>query len=124
PLRESLAIAPLERETNYQLALCLRRQGKEEEAVACLTRLKRIEAVQGRLAELFAAMVEKPRERSLRREAGAILLYNGQTKEGLGLLQSVLAEDGEDRPTHALLADYYQRIGNRGLADMHRRWAP
>jgi tetratricopeptide (TPR) repeat protein len=122
-LRKALALAPFERETNYQLALSLRQQGKEQEAVACLARLKRIEADQERLAGLFAAMVEKPRDLSLRREAGAILLSNGQTKEGLGLLQSVLAEDAEDRPTHALLADYYQRIGNRGLADTHRRQA-
>jgi predicted Zn-dependent protease len=122
-LGKSLAIAPSERETNYHLALCLRRQGKEKEADECLARLKRIETDQERLADLFAAMVEKPDDLSLRREAGVLLLNNGQSKEGLGLLQSVLAEDAENRPTHAALADYYQRIGNRGLADLHRRQA-
>jgi predicted Zn-dependent protease len=122
-LRKSLALAPCERETNYHLALCLRRQGKGEEADACLARLKRIEADQERLAELFGAMVKSPRDLSLRREAGVILLNNGQTKAGLRLLEGVLEEDARDRPTHAALADYYQRIGNRGLADRHRRQA-
>jgi predicted Zn-dependent protease len=122
-LRKSLAIAPFERETNYHLALCLRQRGKSEEADECLARLKRIEADQDRLTELFGAMVEKPRDLSLRREAGVILLNNGQTKEGLRLLQSVLEEDPENAPTHAALADYYERIGNRGLAAQHRRQA-
>jgi predicted Zn-dependent protease len=119
-LRKSLAIAPWERETNYHLALCLREQGKEKEADECLARLKKIEADQERLTELFTGMVANPGDLSLRREAGILLLDNGQTKEGLRLLQGVLEEEPENRPTHAALADYYQRIGNRGLADLHR----
>jgi predicted Zn-dependent protease len=122
-LRKSLAIAPFERETNYHLALCLRQRGKVEEADACLARLKQIEADQDRLAELFGAMVAKPGDWSVRREAGVILLKNGQTREGLRLLQGILEEDPANRLTHAALADYYQDIGNRGLAEVHRRQA-
>jgi tetratricopeptide (TPR) repeat protein len=122
-LRQSLALAPFERDTCYQLALCLRQRGQDKEADECLARVKRIEADRERLAELFAALVERPRDLSLRREAGALLLNNGRAQEGLCLLQSVLEEDAADRLTHAALADYHQRLGNRGLADLHRRQA-
>jgi Flp pilus assembly protein TadD len=104
-------------------ALCLRRRGREKEADECLARLKRIEEDRQRLAELFRAMAERPRDLSLRREAGALLLSNGQAREGLRLLQTVLEEDAADRATHAALADYYGRVGNRGRAERHRRLA-
>jgi predicted Zn-dependent protease len=122
-LRQALARAPFERETNYQLALCLRRRGKTKEADECLSRLKRIEEDRKRLAELFQKMVAQPRDRALRREAGTLLLNNGQDREGLRLLQTVLEEDAADRPTHAALADYYARAGDRGRAERHRRLA-
>jgi tetratricopeptide (TPR) repeat protein len=121
--RKSLAIAPSERETNYDLSLCLRQQGKSEEADAYVARLKRIEADQERLGKLFGLMVKQPRDLSLRREAGVLLLNNGQTREGLRLLESVLEVDATNRAAHAALADYHQRIGNRGLAELHRRQA-
>jgi tetratricopeptide (TPR) repeat protein len=122
-LRQSLALAPAERETNYQLALCLRQRGKAAEADACLARLKQIERDQDRLAELYGEMVKKPRDLALRREAGVILLNNGQADEGIRVLQSVLDEDAGNGPAHAALADYYQRTGNRALAERHRRRA-
>jgi tetratricopeptide (TPR) repeat protein len=122
-LRKAQARAPFERETNYQLALCLRRRGKTKEADECLARLKRIEDDRKRLAELFQEMVAKPRDRALRREAGALLLNNGQDREGLRLLQTVLEEDATDREAHAVLADYYGRTGNRARAERHRRLA-
>ncbi len=122
-LRKSLALAPFERETNYRLALCLRQRGKTKEADECLDRLRRVEKDRERLAELFREMAARPRDRALRREAGTLLLNNGQAQEGLRLLRTVLEEDAADRPTHAALADYYQRVGNRGLAELHRRQA-
>jgi predicted Zn-dependent protease len=122
-LREALKRAPFEREANYQLALCLRRRGKAKEADECLARLKQIEEDRKRLAELFQAMVAKPGDRALRREAGTLLLNNGQTQEGLRLLRTVLEEDATDRQAHAALADYYRRAGDPARAERHRRLA-
>jgi len=52
-----------------------------------------------------------------------IFLRSGQTKEGLRWLYSALQEKPRYRPTHQVLADYYDSIGDKGQAAWHRRQA-
>jgi tetratricopeptide (TPR) repeat protein len=122
-LRQSFALAPHDRDTNFQLYRCLEQSGKEEEAKAFFATFQRIERDQDRLQDLFREMQKKPRDLSLRAEAGLILLRNGQTPEGIRLLEGVLQEDPRHKSAHQALADYYQSQGYNDRAMQHRRAA-
>jgi Flp pilus assembly protein TadD len=111
-LRKALAFAPFERDTNYQLALCLERAGKSDEAKEFQEKVKLIEADQERLNQLFDAMLKNPRDLAPRCEAGKLLLANGQEQQGLRLLQSVLEENPSHEPAHKTLAKYYEAKGD------------
>jgi tetratricopeptide (TPR) repeat protein len=118
--RQSLDIAPHGQETNFALYSCLIQLGKKDEAEKYLKEAERIQGDFRRLAQVVADLVQSPHDASLRHEAGVILLRNGKEEEALGCLASALSEDPSHRPTHHVLADYYQRVGNQPRADYHR----
>ena len=76
-----------------------------------------------RLAQLTRELMKSARDPSRCAEVGMILLRNGHDQEGLRWLSSVLQENPGHRPTHAALADYYERSGNPLLAARHRQLA-
>jgi Tfp pilus assembly protein PilF len=72
---------------------------------------------------LIPAIGRTPDDPKLRREAGLICLRYGKEPEGLRWLLSALEAAPRDEPTHAALADYYERQGDRRRAEAHRRLA-
>jgi Tfp pilus assembly protein PilF len=52
---------------------------------------------------------------------GRILLRNGQESKGLLWLTSALQLDPQHQPSLRLLADYYERVGQPGVAHRYRR---
>jgi tetratricopeptide (TPR) repeat protein len=120
-LRLSLAEAPFERETVFNLAQCLQALDRTEDARKYWTKLERIDADRARLKELRTAIQKAPDDAALRYEMGSILLRNGQDREGLRWLDSALKADPRHGPTHAALADHYEKAGNRRLASYHRQ---
>jgi len=71
---------------------------------------------------LMARIQETPHDAALRYEIGMIFMRRGQTQEALRWLSGALQEDPRHRPTHAALADYFQRTGQPGPAARHRKW--
>ncbi|HLJ97268.1 MAG TPA: tetratricopeptide repeat protein [Gemmataceae bacterium] len=120
-LRRAADRAPYDRDIVYPLYLCLQQSGKSEAAEAYRIKLQEIDAQLSRLRELTRQIVQMPHDPALRHEAGMIFLTSGQAKEGLRWLYSALQEDPRYEPAHRLLADYYDRVGNQGLAGWHRR---
>jgi tetratricopeptide (TPR) repeat protein len=120
-LREAQALAPWERDTNYQLQLCLGKLGKEKEAKEVGDRLLLLEEQQRRLEGLERQILNEPANRSLRYEAAMILLKYGHEREGVRRLQSLLRDDPQNASAHAALADYFQSQGDTARADFHRR---
>ena len=51
------------------------------------------------------------------------MLENGHTQEGLNWTAEILRTEPRHGPTHRLLADYYQKLGNPGQANYHRLMA-
>jgi predicted Zn-dependent protease len=119
-LRRALALAPFDRDVNYNLAQCLLHQGKADEARAQQSRLDRITADFQRAADVTRQVTASPRDPALRHEVGVLLLRNGQEQEGLRWLYTALQVDPGHRPTHATLADHYERRGQRPEAARHR----
>jgi predicted Zn-dependent protease len=119
-LRRALAQAPFDRDINYNLVQCLLNQGKAEEARTQQARLDRISADFQRAAEVTRMVAGSPKDPALRYEAGVILLRNGQEQEGVRWLLTALQVDPGHRPTHAALADFYERRGQPLEAARHR----
>ncbi len=107
-LRRALALAPYDREANYTFYLCLRQQGREEEAARARQAVERIRADLQRVSELRRQIAASPRDASLRCEVGQIFLRNGQTREGLRWLQSALQLDPGHAEARQALARYAQ----------------
>jgi tetratricopeptide (TPR) repeat protein len=119
--RESVALRADDREALYGLVQCLEQLGEEEEAREGAERLKRLEADLARLSTLVAAVGRSPNDPGLRCEAGRICLRYGKDADGLHWLSSALDVAPGHAPTHAALADYYERQGRSDQAAMHRR---
>jgi predicted Zn-dependent protease len=123
-LRMAAGRTPYDRDITYALYLCLQQSGKSKEAEVYQAKLQEIEAQLGRLRQVTRQIMETPHDPALRHEAGVIFLRSGQTKEGLRWLYSALQEEPRHRPTHQVLADYYESIGDKGQAAWHRQQSP
>jgi hypothetical protein len=73
-----------------------------------------------RMTEIRQALVGKPDDLNLRAEAAHWLLEHGHEQEGLEWTKLVLAKQPGHPETCALLAEYYRRKGNAGLANYYK----
>jgi tetratricopeptide (TPR) repeat protein len=121
--RAAVRLAPHDALATYNLYLCLLRRGKKEEARDLATKRAQIEKDMSRMDQLSREIAMNPHEASLRYEAGSILLRNGLKEDGRRWLLSALREDPMHAPTHAALAELYEKEGNSPLAAFHRRLA-
>ncbi len=123
-LRRAVKSDPHNRLAMYTLYLCLNQQGKEKEAQQLLPKLQKIEEGIERLMEITVKEMDaKPRDAGLHHEIGAILLRSGQEQTGILWLKRTLKLDPKHRPTHKLLADYYEKTGDKQRAAEHRKLA-
>lgn len=76
-----------------------------------------------RIRELTEAVSRNSQNVSLRHELGVLLLRFRSREEGVNWLRSALLIDPDHRPTHAILADYYAKRGDREAAEHHRHCA-
>jgi Tfp pilus assembly protein PilF len=121
-LRHAVELAPEDQDVYFVLHLCLEAQGKDAEAKQCLAKLRKIETEAGKELNLMSRILESPHDASLRYEIGMIFLGRGQAQEALRWLLGALQEDPRHRPSHAALADYFERTGRPSLAAQHRKW--
>jgi Tfp pilus assembly protein PilF len=120
-LRQAVALDPYGRLTNYHIYLCLEQLGKKDEAQKVKAKLDKVIEDLKLMDETTAKVSAAPHDPRWRYEAGMILMRNEQKEEGLRWLLSALEVDPRHAPTHAALADYYDREGKRDLATYHRR---
>jgi predicted Zn-dependent protease len=119
-LRQATAVFPYERALVYSYVQALQQQNKKEQAAAWATRLDRIDEDLKRISEVMRAIHAAPNDPTPRHEAGVIFLRNGQEQEGLRWLANALQQDPNYRPTHELLAEYFEKHGQPEKAAQHR----
>jgi predicted Zn-dependent protease len=122
-LKKAMDVVPYERAIVYCYVQALDRQDKKEEAALWTARLDRIDDDLKRINEVMRTIHAKPNDPAPRHEAGAILLRNGQEREGLRWLENALQQDPNYRPTHEIMADYFEKHGQPAEAAQHRRRA-
>jgi tetratricopeptide (TPR) repeat protein len=122
-LRRSLAIDAYEPEAVYAYSQVLHQLGRTEEAKQYRDKHEAILVDLRRLDELGQRAVTEPRDPSLRHEIGVIFMRNGREKEGVEWLKTALQVDPLYRPTHRVLAEYFERHGLAREAALHREQA-
>jgi predicted Zn-dependent protease len=122
-LRRSLNIDPYEPEAVYTYGQVLHQLGRAEEAKQYREKHEAILADLRRLDELGQRAVSEPRDPSLRHEIGVIFMRNGREKEGVEWLKTALEVDPSYRPTHRVLAEFFERHGLNREAALHREQA-
>jgi predicted Zn-dependent protease len=119
-LRRALQLSPSDHEIHFELAVCLRQLDRPDESRKHVERHKEIQGDLMRLEKVFQAMVKAPSDPGPRLEAGQICMRNGQIAEGLRWLTGVLDLVPDHKPTHKILADHFESVGDRTRAEYHR----
>jgi tetratricopeptide (TPR) repeat protein len=110
-LRQAVACNAIDHRARYSLILCLRNNGKEEEAEQEQQALRRSEEDLARFNDIVTReMIERPRDPALHCALGQLLLRGGQREEALRWLQSALALDPQYAPARQALAEYQQKV--------------
>jgi protein O-GlcNAc transferase len=123
-LRQAVAVAPDDYQTQWLLFQALQQAGREDEARAQLRITEDVKDRSERLGELQSRrLAERPLDPALYYEMGMLLVRTGYPAEGEGWLKSTLALDADYAPAHAALADLYERAGNPKKAAEHRQRA-
>jgi tetratricopeptide (TPR) repeat protein len=122
-LRRAVKLSPHEQTANSLLGTCLQQLGRRDEAKIFLAEADRIQNELQGLRKLMQQAAASPSDLSARYDIGMILLRNGHEQEGQAWLEGLLEIDPQHRPAHQALKEYYERQGNRTLADRHGRLA-
>jgi tetratricopeptide (TPR) repeat protein len=119
-LRRALAQAPGDYGVRFQLQMCLRQNGKAEEAQKLQNRVREAEEDMRRLAQIILHdMQERPHDAALHFEVASIRFREGAIDESLRWLHSTLQLDPHHAGAHRALAGYYRKTGRLDLAAKH-----
>jgi tetratricopeptide (TPR) repeat protein len=121
-LRSILASDLSDTEARYTLVTTLRLQRRDAEAEAEMVEYDRQREVLDRANKLLQVEAKHPsRNPQAAFEIGSLLLGIRHDRQGLHWLDEALVRDPNHRATHELLADHFEKIGNRERAAFHRR---
>lgn len=110
-----------DRAAHYQYLQCLNQLGKTKEARSVQTRMDKIDLDATRMREIVTSeLPERPFDPELQAELGELLLNVGVDKDGYTWLDRALKVDPRNDRAHRALANYYDSLGQRSLADQHR----
>lgn len=116
-------IEPFDADIRYSFAQALRLVGDDARFRAESERAGQLRKENVRVDELRNALLRKPGDVDARYEVARWMLDHGHQAEALDWTAVILRASPNHAPTHRLLADYYQRQGNAGLANYHRMMA-
>ena len=110
---------PFDHNNRYQRMLILAGLGKK---IAAESERKIVETLKGdqdRFDEITHQLVRKPLDPQLRGEAAIWLMEHGREDEAVEWANLVLRTDPSHLAMNRLLADYYRKKGQVGLANLH-----
>jgi Tfp pilus assembly protein PilF len=122
-LRRAVAVAPWDYEINYNLLLSLQAQAKKKEVETVGALVRRLSEDSARFTDLTRQMNQNPYDLYVRCEIGRVYLGEGNDKQAVQWLKSVLKVDASHPLANQLLAEYYERSGQPALAAPHRKYA-
>jgi predicted Zn-dependent protease len=122
-LRDVVDRAPYLRQANVDLAKCLHSEGRTDEARKYEEQVNRIDADSKRLGELYKLLSKPTHTAAQCQEAATLSLRMGREEDAMRWLEAALLKDPAMPEAHALMADVYERHGDRLRAESHRKQA-
>lgn len=122
-LDRAAQIDPYHAEVAYRRGLTLERLGHREEAQQEKTRSKRLRAEQKRLTEIQHQFNQDPKNDQLACEIARWMFDHGQEQAGVRWAKTVLTHAPGHPEANRLLAEYYDRQGEVGLANFYKMQA-
>ncbi len=113
-------IEPYDHEIRYSYAQALKLSGDDERARTESQLAVRLRNEHDQIVRLRSKILQDPNDRDSRYEVTRWMFDHGHQNEGLKWASEILRGDPNHVPTHRLLADYYEKQGNIGLANYHR----
>ncbi len=108
----------------HQRMLVLTQLGRKAEADAERQALDRIRKDRAEFDRISNALVQSPLDPELRSAAAQWLMTHGHQEEAIEWANLVLAANPSHPAMNRLLADYYRKNGQIGLANLHEALAP
>jgi tetratricopeptide (TPR) repeat protein len=121
-LRHALEVDSTDTEVEFNLVACLQQAGRESEARVLQEKREKDAARQQKVNRLIQKEAENPRgDPEALYEIGALFLETGDARVGLYWLHRALQRSPEHQATHKLLAEFYEKKGEKEKAAEHRR---
>jgi tetratricopeptide (TPR) repeat protein len=114
---------PFDYRNRYQRMLILARLGRSAEASAERVALDRLADDQKYFGQISRDLRRNPLDQGLRSEAARWLMTHGHEAEAVEWANLVLRSDPSHPAMNRLLADYYRKRGEPGLANFHETHA-
>lgn len=109
-----------EPEVHYQRGLILTQLARTEEAKQEQLETARLRKEKEELAKLLKDLLKSPADVELQLKAARWLFERGHPEEGRRWAEKILGEHPQHVEANRLLADHYEKQGNRGLANFYR----
>jgi tetratricopeptide (TPR) repeat protein len=116
-------IEQFDADAHYSLARVLHVLGDEKRARKEGERAVQLRKEEAEIVKWRETLLSKPADLAARFEVARWMLLHGHDDDGLRWTAEILRADPHHAPTHGLLADYHQKLGNLGLANYHRLMA-
>jgi tetratricopeptide (TPR) repeat protein len=116
-------IQPFDHEVRYSYAQSLKLAGDEARARVELAHAARLREEHDQLVRLRYRLVQHPDDLDARFQVAKWMMEHGHEDEALKWTREIFRADPRHRPTHAILATYYQKRNESGLANYHKLMA-
>jgi tetratricopeptide (TPR) repeat protein len=116
-------IQPFDHEVRYSYAQALKVAGDEAKARVELATAARLRQEHDQLVRLRYRLVQHPSDLEARFHVAKWMMEHGHEDEGLRWTKEIFRADPRHALTHAILAAYYQKRNETGLANYHRLMA-
>jgi tetratricopeptide (TPR) repeat protein len=116
-------IDPFDPDAHYALARALKFLGKEKRAREEGERTVQLRKEEAEMVQWKQTLLKNPTDSVARFAVAKWMLLHGHHDDGLRWTAEILRTDPRHAPTHGLLADYYLKQGNLGLANYHKLMA-
>jgi len=113
-------IEPFDHKVRYAYAESLRLAGDDARCRAELAQAARLRKEQDELAQLKSRLLIDPRGSDACFQVAKWMFDHGRQVEGIIWTDDILRAVPRHAPTHRLLAEYYEKHGDAGLANYHR----
>ena len=113
-------IEPFDHEVRYLYAQSLKLAGNAGQATSELEQATRLRKEHDQIVQLRYCRAEKPERPRYAIPGREVDDEHGHEDEGLKWTKEILRANPRHAPTHGVLAEYYSKHGEPGLANFHR----